>query len=219
MTKTIYSKFDKNAIQGLPQAVFPGRIIVIFSEQAAEKAVNLLLASDILGIDTETRPVFKRGIAHQVALMQVSNRDTCFLFRLNIIGLCAPVLRLLENTRVPMIGLSLNDDITMLQRRKKFVPGRFIDLQNLVGELGIEDRALQKLYANIFREKISKRQQLSNWEAPVLSDAQKKYAALDAWACIRLYEEVLRLESSGYNFVKIEPEEQNNTLDSQEEAI
>ncbi|MCD7713379.1 MAG: 3'-5' exonuclease domain-containing protein 2 [Prevotella sp.] len=218
MTKTIFSKFDKNAVHDLPQAAFPGRIIVIFSEQAAEKAVNLLLASDILGIDTETRPVFKRGIAHQVALMQVSNRDTCFLFRLNIIGLCAPVLRLLENTSVPMIGLSLNDDITMLQRRGKFVPGRFIDLQNLVGELGIEDRALQKLYANIFGEKISKRQQLSNWEAPILSEAQKKYAALDAWACIRLYEEVLRLKSSGdFTLVKIENSESGEKLNLQEE--
>ncbi len=215
MTKTIYSKFDKNAINGLPQAAFPGRIIVVFSQRAAEKAVNLLLTGDILGIDTETRPVFKRGIAHQVALLQACNRDTCFLFRLNIIGLCPPVVRLLENTRVPMTGLSLNDDITMLQRRGPFVPGRFIDLQNLVGALGIEDRSLQKLYANLFGEKVSKRQQLSNWETQILSDAQKKYAALDAWACIRLYEEVSRLRRSGdYTLVKVEADEPDDLPDS-----
>ncbi len=208
MTKTIYSKYDKQAINDLPMAVFPGRIIVIITEKAAEKAVDYLLTSDIIGVDSETRPVFKRGAAHQVALLQVSNRDTCFLFRLNLIGLCAPVRRLLEDTTVPKIGLSWHDDLRMLQKRGQFTPGSFIDLQKIVGEIGIKDLALQKIWANLFSEKMSKRQRLSNWEAPILSDQQKKYAALDAWACIQIYDEIARLHDTGdYNLVVV-PEEQ-----------
>ncbi len=209
MMKTIYSKIEKSTINTLPQAVFTGRIIVVLSEREAAEAARFLLSADILGIDTETRPTFKKGESRQVALLQASTRDTCFLFRLNLIGLCPPLIRLLENTKVPMVGLSLHDDITMLRRRAEFNKGYFIELQDIAGGLGIEDRSLQKLWANLFSEKISKRQQLSNWEAPVLSDAQKSYAALDAWACIRIYEEISRLERTGdYTLIKpAEPEE------------
>ena len=47
--------------------------------------------------------------------------------------------------------------------------------------------SLQKIYAIIFQQKISKGQQLSNWEATQLTEAQQQYAAIDAWACLRIY--------------------------------
>lgn len=204
MGKTIYSKFDKKEVNNLPVASFDGRIIVIMTEQEAEKAVDYLLSSDILGVDTETRPTFKKGHASKVALLQVSNRDTCFLFRLNLIGLCAPVKRLLENTAVPMVGISWHDDMLMLHKRGDFKAGRFIELQKMVGLIGIEDLSLQKVWANLFSQKISKRQRLTNWEADILTDAQKKYAALDAWACIQIYEEIRRLHSThDYEYVAV----------------
>lgn len=208
MKKTLYSKFNKEAVNNLPLASFPGRIIVIITEKAAEKAVDYLLSCEILGIDTETRPAFKRGVAHKVALLQVSSRDTCFLFRLNQIGLCAPIIKLLENTKVPMIGLSWHDDLHMLHRRGNFTNGFFIDLQHMVGDIGIKDLALQKIWANLFGEKISKRQRLTNWEADILNDSQKRYAALDAWACVMIYEEIERLKKThDYELIAVpEPE-------------
>lgn len=197
MKKIIYDKFDKNAITALPKITFPGRIITIISPEETERAVDYLLESDILGVDTETRPAFKKGEQHKVALLQVSTRDTCFLFRLNHTGMTPAILRLLENEKVPMIGLSLHDDILSLHKSADFKPGLFIDLQNVVGELGIQDLSLQKLYANLFSRKISKRQRLTNWDAPVLTDKQKAYAATDAWTCINLYEEIGRLKATG----------------------
>ena len=194
MKKTIYSKFDKNAISSLPRLLFPGRIITIFTAGEAEKAVDYLLKADILGVDTETKPAFKRGQSHKVALLQVSTRDTCFLFRLNMMGMPPAVIRLLEDITIPKVGLSWHDDILQLHKRGNFTPGNFIDLQKHVGEIGVEDRSLQKLYANFFGKKISKSQQLSNWENDVLQERQKIYAATDAWACIQLYEELQRLE-------------------------
>lgn len=203
MDRTIYSKFDKKEVNTLPVASFKGRIIVVLTEQAAEKAVDYLLTADILGVDTETRPTFKKGHASKVALLQVSNRDTCFLFRLNLIGLCAPVKRLLENVDVPMVGLSWHDDLRMLHKCGDFTPGRFIELQDMVGMIGIKDLSLQKIWANLFSEKLSKRQRLTNWEAQVLTDAQKKYAALDAWACIQIYEEIKRLNAT-HDYIYVE---------------
>lgn len=197
MRKTIYNKFDKRAITALPVLKFPGRIIVIMSEGETEKAVDYLLSSDILGVDTETRPSFYRGEMHKVALLQVSTRDTCFLFRLNHTGITPAIKRLLEDTTVKKIGLSWHDDILMLRKRQEFTPGLFIDLQDIVGSIGIEDRSLQKLYANVFGQKISKRQRLTNWEIDVLNDKQKQYAATDAWSCINLYEEIERLRKTG----------------------
>ncbi len=198
MRKIINDKFDKFAIKDFPVEQFPGRIIVVETENEAEKAVEYLLSQGILGMDTETKPSFKKSdIQHLVALLQVSTHDTCFLFRLNKIGMPPSILRLLEDTTVKKVGLSWHDDVLSLLRRATFTPGYFIDIQNLVSLLGIKDLSLRKLYANIFHKRINKHQQLSNWERNVLDDKQMMYAATDAWSCIMLYEEIQRLLASG----------------------
>ncbi len=203
--RTIYSKYDKTQIGALPRINFEGRIIVLLTEQEAEKAVDYLLQQELLGVDTETRPIFKRGRQNKVALLQVSTDDTCFLFRLNRMGLCAPVKRLLEAETPKKIGLSWHDDLMMLHKRGAFSEAGFIDLQDHMKELGIED---PKLYANIFGQRISKREQLSNWEADALNEKQKKYAATDAWACIQLYKEYERLKETGdYELIVVKKEE------------
>jgi ribonuclease D len=205
MKKTIYNKFDKATINALPLVEYPYKINVILNEYEAERAVDYLLTCDILGVDTETKPAFRRGQNHKVALLQVATREQCFLFRLNHLGLTQSIIRLLSNRMVPMVGLSWHDDIMSLHRRAEFTPGWFIDIQDIIGNIGIEDKSLQKLYANLFGEKISKRQRLTNWEADVLSDKQKEYAAIDAWACINLYDEIMRLMATGdYELKKVE---------------
>lgn len=203
MKKTIYHKYDKQRIPDLPKVLFEGRIVVILTESEAQKAVDYLLSQPILGVDTETRPSFKKGRANKVALLQVASHEICFLFRLNQLGISPAVKRLLEDKKVPKIGLSWHDDLNMLHKSGEFETGYFIDLQNHVREIGVEDLSLQKLYANFFGQKISKRERLTNWEADILNDKQKQYAATDAWACIMLYEELMRLEETGdYELIK-----------------
>ena len=203
MKKTIYHKYDKQRIPNLPKVLFEGRIVVILTESEAQKAVDYLLSQPILGVDTETRPSFKKGRANKVALLQVASHEICFLFRLNQLGISPAVKRLLEDKSVPKIGLSWHDDLNMLHKSGEFETGYFIDLQNHVREIGVEDLSLQKLYANFFGQKISKRERLTNWEADILNDKQKQYAATDAWACIMLYEELMRLEETGdYELIK-----------------
>jgi ribonuclease D len=196
MKKTLYNKFGKKLISSLPTVAFEGKIYVIVSEYEAMKAVDFLLAQPIVGVDTETRPSFKKGCQYKVSLLQVSTEDVCFLFRLNHTKLSPSIIRFLEDTTLPKIGLSWHDDLNGLRKLGNFTPGLFIDLQDHVKEIGIEDMSLQKLYANMFGQRISKRMQLSNWERDVLDDKQKLYAATDAWACIKLYKELKRLKET-----------------------
>lgn len=205
--KKIYDKFDKSIINSLPLVTFPGKIIVVLNEYEADRAVEYLLSCDVLGVDTETRPAFRKGNNHKVALLQVATRKECFLFRLNHLGLPKSLLRLLTNKQVPMVGLSWHDDLMSLHRREQFEPGWFIDIQDIIGNLGIVDKSLQKLYANLFGEKISKRQRLTNWEADVLTERQKEYAAIDAWACIKLYDEIMNLLATKEYELEVVPEE------------
>ena len=197
--ETIIDKFDKEAINGLERVLFEGRIEVVESEYEAKKAVAYLLSQPILGFDTETKPQFQKGHSSLVALLQISSREVCFLFRLNVIGLPKCLLRLLSDEGETIkVGLSWRDDLFGLQRRESFVPGTFIEIQQIAKEMGLKDLSLQKLYANLLGRRISKAQRLSNWEADILSKAQKQYAATDAWACIQLYERMMQLRSSGY---------------------
>lgn len=192
-TRILVNKFDKQLLTDLPRAAFGGRIIVVSTEREAEKAVGYLMGQRMLGFDTETRPSFRPGPMHPVALLQVATEDTCFLFRLNLIDVPDCLVRLLGDDGITKVALSWHDDTNQLHRRRPFRMGQFVDLQTYVRQFGIEDMSLQKLYANVFGEKISKSQQLTNWEADTLTASQKLYAATDAWACLRLYQELEKL--------------------------
>ena len=182
---------DKKLISEMPKVVFPGRIIIIYTEDDARKAVAYLNRCSVVGVDTETRPSFKKGKVNSVALLQVATSDTCFLFRLNRIGIPDFLEEFLQND-VLKIGLSLRDDFNMLRRANNKDPrvGNWIELQDYVSRFGIQEKSLQKIYAILFGEKISKSQRLSNWEADVLTEAQQQYAATDAWATLRIYQKL-----------------------------
>ncbi len=171
----------------MPIIQFEGRIFVIDTIAETEKAVKALSTEKIIGIDTETRPAFKKGVHHKVSLLQLSTADTCFLFRLCRLGMPDSLIQLLESREITKVGLSLHDDYQALKRRKPFTPGSFLDLQKYVTEFGIEEMGLQKMYAIVFGQRISKSQQLSNWDIDVLTDKQELYAATDAWACLNIY--------------------------------
>lgn len=207
--RKIKNTITKAEIAQLPKVLFEGRVFVVYTEADTDKAVEYLKTQSIVGVDTETRPSFKRGMTHKVALLQISTQDTCFLFRLNRIGMPESLQNFLADDTLK-IGLSLKDDFMMLRRRKDVSAeeGNWIELQDYVGRFGIDDRSLQKIYANLFGRKISKNQRLSNWEAETLSEAQIRYAATDAWACVEIYNCLSEMERTGdYEVVKVVKEE------------
>ena len=205
----LQSKIDKKIVAELPKVSFPGRIFVIYTEAEARKAIDYLNTHVLVGVDTETRPSFRKGAVNKVALLQVSTYDTCFLFRLNHLGLPDFLEEFLQND-VLKIGLSLKDDFAMLRRRNQKDPrmGNWVELQDYVASFGIEEKSLQKIYGILFGEKISKSQRLSNWEAEHLTEPQKQYAATDAWACLNIYNRLQELKISGdYELAPDETEE------------
>ena len=210
MIRTIYNKVDKAFVSSLPIERFEGRIILIISDKEVDKAVDYLQNQEYVGIDTETRPSFKKKCHNTISLLQISTHDTCFLFRLKRIESYTKIKSFLENQKVTKVGLSLNDDIHALNEIMPFTPSQFVDLQQLIGKIGIEDKSLQKIYANLFNKRISKTQQLSNWDADILSEKQMIYGATDAWACIKIYEEFTNLYTKGNYKLK------TNTTDNNE---
>lgn len=179
---------DKQTVNQMPRVTFGGRIHIIDAVSRVKSAVAALRTAPIVGFDTETRPCFKRGERHNVALLQLSTHSDAFLFRVNKTGIPEPLKLFLEDRQCLKVGLSTNDDFRQLASLSDIHPAGFIELQELVKQYHIADMSLQKIYAILFQQKISKGQQLTNWEAPQLTAAQQTYAAIDAWACLHIYD-------------------------------
>jgi ribonuclease D len=179
-------------------ASFPGKIIVVESVGAEfNRAIAYLRSQKVIGFDTETRPTFTPSQPrYNVSLLQLSGPDRAYLFRLNKIGMHRRLCNLLASPKIIKVGAAIHDDIRGLQKLHDFQPAAFVDLQKIGWEWGIRDKAVKKMSAIILGFRISKTQQLSNWEAETLSESQQKYAATDAWVCREMY---LKLKASEKN--------------------
>lgn len=181
---------SKQQLSVLPAAQFNGELRLVEDEEEIKDAIDKLRESDIIGFDTETRPTFRKGQSNTVSLIQLSTRKTCYLFRINHVGLAKPIVDLLEDPSIKKIGLSIHDDFHNLNKIMEIHPEGFIELQNYVKKFRIADNSLTKIYAIIFGKRISKGQRLTNWEADQLTSSQQAYAALDAMACVEIYDHI-----------------------------
>lgn len=188
--KELNIAISKEQVAQLPTVEYPGGIdavTIIDTAAKARIALRALNKCDHIGFDTETKPSFQRGHTNKVCLLQLSTGPHCYLFRLNAPGIFDLVRPLLENPDIIKIGLSVHDDFNSLRRRGELNPKGFLDLQDYARTFHIADISLQKIFAIVFGQRISKAQRLTNWEAPHLTDSQQIYAAIDAWACLKLY--------------------------------
>ena len=185
-------------IEKLEYASFPGKIYVIDSVGAEfNRAIAYLRSQKVIGFDTETRPTFSpQQPRYGVALLQLSGRDKAFLFRINKMGMHRRLCNLLADARILKVGAAIHDDIRGLQKKHDFAPAGFVDLQKIVWEWGIRDKSVKKMAAIIMGARVSKTQQLSNWEADSLSESQQMYAATDAWVCREMYLKLLASEKN-----------------------
>lgn len=185
-------------LEALDFASFPGKIIVIDSVGAEfNRAITYLRSQKVIGFDTETRPTFTpTQPRYDVSLLQLSGSDKAYLFRINKIGMHRRLCNILAGDKVIKVGAAIHDDIRGLQKLHEFKPAAFIDLQKIGCEWGIRDKAVKKMAAIILGFRISKTQQLSNWEAENLSESQCKYAATDAWVCREMYLKLLQSEKN-----------------------
>ena len=198
---TIKDSITKPELAGMPKVTFTGNIYTISSESEVRRVAKALKHYTAVGIDTETRPSFKKGRMNKVALMQIATDDTCWLIRLNMTGVTNEIKEFLEDESIKKIGISLRDDFRQLNHCRQIEPQSYIELQQLVEEFGIKDKSLQKIFGILFDEKISKNQRLTNWESEELTDSQKTYAATDAWACLKIYEKLKDIADYGYEII------------------
>lgn len=200
-------------IEKMPLGSFPGQIHVI-SRPGMElnRAIAYLRKQTMIGFDTETRPVFTPGARqNHVALLQLSGPDKAFLFRVHRIGMRKRICKILSDPGIIKIGAASHDDVRGLQYYRPFEEKGFVDLQKIGWEWGIRDKSVKKMAANILGIKISKTQQLSNWEAETLSESQKAYAATDAWVCLEMYKKLLASPKH-----PLTPEERNPQCQNQQ---
>lgn len=187
LPNTFSAHIDKVAIQSLPLTFFEGEVIVVDKPEMVADAAAYLCQHSVLGVDTEARPSFKRGVHYPTALVQIATLERCYLFRLTHVGLPVEIASILADPAICKVGLAFKDDINGLRRRRDFKPANCIDLQSIVCKYGIMELGLQKIFAIIFGKKISKAQQLTNWENSHLTAEQARYASTDAWATLSIY--------------------------------
>ena len=183
-------------IEKLEMVSFSGKIVVIDrTGDEYNKAIAYLRRQKVIGFDTESRPCFSADQPHYgVSLLQLSGPEKAFLFRIKKCGMPKSLCNILSDERIIKVGAAVHDDLRGLRKRHGFEPANFVDLQKIGWEYGIKDKAVKKLAANILGIRISKTQQLSNWEAEHLSEAQQRYAATDAWVCRQMYLKLLKSE-------------------------
>jgi len=190
-------RVSKQDLKEYPVQRFDGEVYVFEKVSDINGACDYLSQFKYLGFDTESKPTFVKGKTNQngIALLQLSTNEKAFLFRLNKFDLPENLKKLLENPNILKIGSATHGDIPIIAKLYKkgdFHPKGFVDIQIVGKKYGIETVGLTKLTAILLDFRISKRQQLSNWEAEKLSDAQVNYAATDAWACYKLYENFIK---------------------------
>lgn len=189
---------SREELEKLEYASFPGKIQVIDNVGAEfNRAIAYLRSQKIIGFDTETRPCFgPNQPRYGVSLLQLSGPGKAYLFRLKSMGMHRRLCNLLSDRRIIKVGAAIHDDIRGLQKLNDFRADGFVDLQKIVADYGIRDKSVKKMTAIILGFRISKTQQLSNWEAEELSESQCKYAATDAWVCREMYIKLMNSEKN-----------------------
>lgn len=192
----ILKKISKEEINELPLGHFEGEIVLVNSKDQIKEVASELNRHSLLGFDTETRPSFRKGTQYYVSLLQLATEETAFLIRLNEIGMPAVIQEILEDPQIIKIGAAVLDDLRALRKvAVGFQPESFFDLNDELKKVGFQNIGVRNLAAMVLHMRISKSEQVSNWEAAELSDKQQLYAATDAWVCLEIYK---KLQYQGY---------------------
>ena len=193
------TEITKAQINELPLDKFEGEIVIVDSAQKITEALIDIEHENIIGVDTETKPTFKKGALNKTALVQIATRNKVYLFRLNKIGLPFELARVFEDSKIQKIGIAVIQDMKELNDQyRPFKHNNVIDLNILCKSLDFKNIGARNLSGMVLGFRISKRQQTSNWEAQTLNEAQLRYAATDAWVAREIY---LKLyHSKQFNF-------------------
>jgi ribonuclease D len=185
---------SRDDLANLPIRRYEGKIVLVATPEELEAARADLRDETLVGLDTETRPAFKKGESHLPALVQVATARAVYLFQLRRTETHPVLAELLSDARIVKAGISLKDDLRALKQVFAFTEQNMLDLGTVARSAGLGQTGVRNLAGILLGFRIPKGTKTSNWAARELSHAQIAYAATDAWACRELY---LRFRSSG----------------------
>lgn len=174
---------------------FNGNIHYIDSDN---KLSGVTLSSNIrlMGFDTETRPSFKKNVHYGLSLIQLADENDAYIFHIPKIKDKRQLLMILDNPQIKKIGSGIKDDLTKMKVLfgEELDKEQFIDIQKLVKHFHLHKTNLRFLSALFLNKRIIKSSQTSNWHKYPLSEKQLLYAATDAWICLEIYKEIIKLD-------------------------
>jgi len=185
---------SREDLANLPIRRYEGRIVVVATREELEAAQTDLRHESIVGLDTETRPAFRKGESHLPCLVQAATARAVYLFQLRRTETHPVLAELLADPRIIKAGISLKDDLRALRQVFDFKEQNMLDLGTVARSNRFGQTGVRNLAGILLGFRIPKGTKTSNWAARDLSPAQIAYAATDAWACRELY---LRFQSLG----------------------
>ncbi|WP_421904099.1 3'-5' exonuclease [Maridesulfovibrio sp.] len=180
-------KFTKDEINEMPLRQYEGPIKLIDREEDVPAAIEELSSCALLGFDTETRPVFRKGVSYPPSLIQLATEDCVYLLHLNHISLSDHIKEVLSSADIIKTGVAVINDVKELRDVSPFEGKGFVDLGDLARSLEMQTNGLRNLAANLLGFRISKGVQCSNWGRKELTPQQITYAATDAWVSREIY--------------------------------
>ena len=178
----------KKDIPELPLLEYGGEVVLIRSEEEFESCVSDLTdAPGVIGFDTETKPIFVRGVSQPPSLIQLATPRRAYLLQLNRMEIPDALIEIFESPDIIKCGVGILEDMRGLMKMKPFEPAGLADLGNMAVARGLEARGLRTITASLLGYKISKKMQCSDWSRTILLQKQILYAATDAWLGLLLY--------------------------------
>lgn len=179
----------------LPMRTYSGPIVMVATPSDLKRAMKSIRKSKVVGLDTETKPTFKKGQRYLPCLVQVAAASAVFLFQLKRMSFSDALSEMLQDSSLVKAGIGLANDFTKLQEVFPFDAKNIVDLSLIAQKQGMKRSSVRYLSAEFLGFRISKGPATSNWANPRLTKRQITYAATDAWICRELY---MRFQKLGF---------------------
>jgi ribonuclease D len=191
---SVMRSISRDELANLPVRRYQGKVSLVATSRELEEARADLRQERAVGLDTETRPSFRKGESHLPCLVQAATARAVYLFQLSRLEVFPPLVELLAKPDIVKAGVGLAHDVRQLKLVFPFTVVNVLDLGVVARRRGLGQTGVRNLAGMFLEIRIPKGNRTSNWAAPRLSPAQITYAATDAWACRELF---LRFESLG----------------------
>ena len=164
---------------------------MVKSDKDAADAMSALLAMDVLGFDTESKPTFLKGeVSTGPHLVQLATDDAAYLFQIGAMPAVEVLKAVLESPTILKVGFGLADDVKRLRAKLGIEAGNVLDLSTALRKKNERNSLGAKTaVARFFGQRLAKSKKITttNWALPRLTEKQILYAADDAHVALKIY--------------------------------